>query len=178
VNSFRVRVRVRVRMQVRVRVWGRWGALVASVFLVASCSSDGGGEKAGDPSPSGASRTAPSVSATAPTVSEEKLVNQAQTTLDAVHTGRMVEAGAERVTDGIHTEPTLSEGKSYQLSLVCFGSGSGRLAFAPASGGSRTTVPCDQSVVRQRITGRQALHIDVDGAKGSTGVIAWRVDAL
>ncbi|MFF1447821.1 hypothetical protein ACFVYF_06660 [Streptomyces sp. NPDC058274] len=163
------------------RVRGGWCAVVASVFLVAACSSGGGGEKATGSSPSAppdGSRTAPSVSATAPTLSEEQLVQQAQAALDAVHTGRMVEAGAERVTDGIHTEPGLSEGKSYQLSLVCFGSGSARLAFTPARGGTRTTVPCDQSLVRQRITGRRTLRIDVDGTKGSTGVIAWRVDAL
>jgi hypothetical protein len=37
-------------------------------------------------------------------------------------------------------------------------------------------VPCDQSVVQQRITVHKPVRIDVDGTTGSTGVIAWRID--
>ncbi|MFF4133846.1 hypothetical protein ACFY1B_20295 [Streptomyces mirabilis] len=33
----------------------------------------------------------------------------------------MVEAGSERVIDGIHTAPSLSEGRTYRLNLVCVG---------------------------------------------------------
>ena len=90
----------------------------------------------------------------------------------------MVEAGAERVTDGIHTEPNLSEGKTYRLNLVCFGSGNAQLAFTPGSVGAKTTVPCDQSVVQQRITAHKPIRIDVDGTKGSTGMIAWQIDTI
>lgn len=39
-------------------------------------------------------------------------------------------------------------------------------------------VPCDQSVVQQRITAHKPVRVDVDGAKGSTGVLAWRIDAI
>ncbi|MFF3990208.1 hypothetical protein ACFY0B_37250 [Streptomyces sp. NPDC001797] len=90
----------------------------------------------------------------------------------------MVEAGAERVTDGVHTEPTLSQGKTYKLNLVCVGSGSAQLTFSPASTGPKTEVPCDQSVVQQRITAHKPVRIDVDGVKGSTGVIAWQIDTV
>ncbi|NMI59747.1 hypothetical protein FNV62_27910 [Streptomyces sp. RLB3-17] len=90
----------------------------------------------------------------------------------------MVEAGSERVIDGIHTEPSLSEGRSYRLNLVCVGNGTARLTFTPASTGTDTEVPCDQSVVQQRITAHKPVHVDVDGAKGSTGVLAWRIDAI
>ncbi|MFG2307419.1 hypothetical protein ACGFS9_01830 [Streptomyces sp. NPDC048566] len=82
------------------------------------------------------------------------------------------------MTDGIHTEPALGRGKTYRLNPVCAGSGSARLAFVPATAGSRTTVPCDASVVQQRISADRPIHIDVDGATGATGVIAWRIDAL
>lgn len=82
------------------------------------------------------------------------------------------------MTDGIHTEPDLSEGKTYRLSLVCFGGGSAQLAFRPANTGTATTVPCDQSVVQQRITAGKALRMDVEGTKGSTGVIAWQIDTV
>jgi hypothetical protein len=82
------------------------------------------------------------------------------------------------VTDGVHTEPTLSRGKTYKLNLVCVGSGSAQLTLSPTSIGPKTEVPCDQSVVQQRITAHQPVRIDVDGAKGSTGVIAWQIDTV
>ncbi|MFF3347163.1 hypothetical protein [Streptomyces sp. NPDC002779] len=90
----------------------------------------------------------------------------------------MVEAGVERVGEGIHTEPGLSEGKDYRLNLVCVGSGTARLAFVPSKAGAEAAVPCDESVVQQRITGGDFVRIDVDGAKGAIGVVAWRINAL
>ena len=91
----------------------------------------------------------------------------------------MVEAGAERVTDGIHTQPTLSQGKTYKLNLVCMGSGNAHLTLTPADTGPKADVPCDQSVVQQRITAHKLpVRIDVEGAKGSTGVIAWQIDTV
>lgn len=149
--------------------------VAASVFLLASCTSGSGEGRAVGAT---ASPSAPSESHTATGPSEKKLTEQAQAALAAVHSGKMVEAGAERVTDGIHTEPTLSEGKTYRLNLVCVGSGSAQLALAPASTGTETKVPCDQSVVQQRITVHKPVRIDVDGIKGSTGVIAWQIDAI
>ncbi|MEU0433936.1 hypothetical protein ABZ153_20285 [Streptomyces sp. NPDC006290] len=150
-------------------------AVAASAFLLASCTSGSGEGEAvsAPPSPSASSE-----SRTATGSSEEKLTEQAKAALAAVHSGKMVEAGVERVNDGIHTEPTLSEGKTYRLNLVCFGSGSAQLTFVPASAGTETRVPCDQSVVQQRITMHKPVHIDVDGAKGSTGMIAWQIDAI
>ncbi|KUO10611.1 hypothetical protein AQJ58_19170 [Streptomyces sp. DSM 15324] len=82
------------------------------------------------------------------------------------------------MADGIHTEPNLGEGKTYKLNLVCVGKGSVQLTFIPTAAGTKAEVPCDQEVVQQRITVRKPIHIDVDGAKGSTGVIAWQIDAI
>ncbi|MFF1447484.1 hypothetical protein ACFVYF_04895 [Streptomyces sp. NPDC058274] len=95
-----------------------------------------------------------------------------------MQSGRFFASGAERVTDGVHTETILSKGKNYKLNLVCIGSGSAQLSFTPASAGSKAAIPCDQSLVQQRITGHGPVRINVDGAKGATGVIAWRVDAV
>ncbi|MET7981582.1 MULTISPECIES: hypothetical protein [unclassified Streptomyces] len=150
-------------------------AVAASAFLLASCTSGSGeGEaRSAPPSPS-----APIESRTPTGSSEKKLTEQAQAVLAAVHSGTMVEAGVERVNDGIHTEPTLREGRTYRLNLVCTGSGSARLTFVPVSAGKETEVPCDQSVVQQRITMHKRVHIDVDGTKGSTGMIAWQIDAI
>lgn len=150
-------------------------AVAASAFLLASCTSGSGEGKAGS-APSFSS--APVESRAATGSSEKKLTEQAQAALAAVHSGKMVEAGVERVNDGIHTEPTLSEGKTYKLNLVCFGSGDAQLTFVPASAGKETKIPCDRSVVQQRITMHKWVHIDVDGAKGSTGMIAWQIDAI
>ncbi|MEU9051364.1 hypothetical protein AB0D37_13260 [Streptomyces sp. NPDC048384] len=148
--------------------------MAASAFLLAACttSSDGDGATASS------SSSVPSASKTATQPSEKKLTEQAQAVLAAVHSGSLVEAGVERVPDGIHTEPTLSEGKTYRLNLVCVGSGSAQLAFTPSSAGTATTVPCDQSVVQQPITGKKSVRINVVGAKAATGVIAWQIDAI
>ncbi|MFE2646462.1 hypothetical protein ACFXDO_28460 [Streptomyces nigra] len=67
---------------------------------------------------------------------------------------------------------------THRLHLVCAGSGSARLRFEPASAGAMATVPCDGSAVQQRLTGDELVRIDVAGAKGATGVIAWQIDAV
>jgi hypothetical protein len=149
-------------------------AVATSALLLTSCTSDDGKDKAGHSSPS----SAPSTSATASGPSETKVTEQAQAALAAVQSGKFFASGAERVTDGVHTETILSEGKNYKLDLVCIGSGSAQLSFTPASTGSKATIPCDQALVHQRITGHGSVRIDVDGAKGATGVIAWQVDAV
>ncbi|MEU9213854.1 hypothetical protein AB0D27_39665 [Streptomyces sp. NPDC048415] len=156
------------------RAWLTGCAVAASAILLTSCTSGSGDGKA----TKDLSSPAASGSQAATGSSEKELTEQAQAALTAVHSGKMVEAGAERVTDGIHTEPSLSKGKTYRLNLVCVGNGSAQVTFTPASTGTETKVPCDQSVMQQRITVHKSVHIDVDGAKGSTGVIAWQIDAI
>jgi hypothetical protein len=157
------------------RAWCAGCVVAASALLLASCTSGGG-----DGGAANAKSSPPSASTSqaAAKAREKKLTDQAQAALAAVHGGTMVEAGAERVSDGIHTEPTLIQGKTYKLNLVCVGSGSAHLTLTPASTGPKTVVPCDQSVVQQRITAHKPVHIDVDGTKGSTGVIAWQIDTV
>jgi hypothetical protein len=143
-----------------------------AAFLLAACTSGGGGDKAAGFSAS----PTPSVSRTA---DEKQLTEQAQSVVASVRSGTMFAAGAERVTDGVHTETTVTRGKTYRLSVVCFGNGSARLGFTPARYGARSAVPCDQSMVQRRITGRSgAVRIDIDGAEGATGVIAWEIDEI
>ncbi|GGW71901.1 hypothetical protein GCM10010503_56540 [Streptomyces lucensis JCM 4490] len=90
----------------------------------------------------------------------------------------MVESGVERLADGIHTEPGLQAGKSYELKLVCAGHGTARLRFRPTGDRASAEVPCDQSVVAERISGDKRTHIDVDAVQGATGVVAWEVDSV
>ncbi|MEH0424531.1 hypothetical protein [Streptomyces sp. B21-083] len=151
------------------------GSAVVVAFLLTSCTeSDSVGGEAESSSQLPPSRSTPT--ATGP--SEKELTNQAQAALAAVHGGALVEAGVERVTDGIHTEPGLSKGKIYRLNLICAGSGSAELEFVPTNAGTAASVPCDKSVVQQRITVDKLVRINVNGAKGATGVIAWQIDAL
>lgn len=163
-------------------------ALIASVLLLTACTSGGEGDESGKATPP----TAPSASHASAGPSEQQLAERALAALAAVPDGEMVAAGSERVSDGIHTEPALSAGRAYRLSLVCFGSGSARLAMTPASTAAstvtpegtqtpqsaQTPVPCDQSVVQQRITVHRPVRIDVNSAKGSSGGIGWRIDAV
>ncbi|MGV9454735.1 hypothetical protein [Streptomyces sp. NPDC003635] len=149
--------------------------MVLSTLLLTSCTSadDGDDTSASRPTP-----PASSPSRTAAEPSERDLTGRAQAAIASVHSGTLVESGVERVTDGVHTEPGLSKGRTYRLNLVCVGSGSAHLEFVPSKAGTETSVPCDEAVVQQRISGDKPVRIHVDGAEGSTGVIAWRIDAL
>ncbi|MFF4270334.1 hypothetical protein [Streptomyces sp. NPDC001536] len=158
------------------RAWFVGCAVAASALLLASCTSDGRDGEAANPQSSPPSASESQAAAKA---QEKKLTDRAQAALATVQGGKMVEAGAERVADGIHTEPTLRQGKTYKVNLVCMGSGSAHLTYTPASTGPKIEVPCDQSVVQQRLTVHKLpVRIDVEGAKGSTGVIAWQIDMV
>lgn len=150
-----------------------YAAVAASVLLLASCSqdSDQQGEGRSTPPPHTTPRS-PGASSTPDTA----LLRQATTVVASVSGGALLEGGSERVGDGIHTRPVLKKGKTYRLVLTCVGQGSARLTVAPTTSGSDATVPCDQSVVQQRINGSGAVRIDVVGTKRSTGVLAWRID--
>ncbi|MEU6368423.1 hypothetical protein ABZ876_22430 [Streptomyces sp. NPDC046931] len=154
-------------------IWIAGGVVPAAVLLLGACTASERHE-----TPAGAS--APPGSRTAAPRSGRTPTEQAEAALAAVGSGALVEAGTERVADGIHPKPVLSAGRRYRLDLVCVGRGGARVAFTPAGAGTKATVPCDRSVVWQRITPHghsrnSPVHIDVDGAKGSTGVISWAV---
>ncbi|MGV9246690.1 hypothetical protein [Streptomyces sp. NPDC003710] len=149
------------------------GVVPAAVLLLAACTASERHETPAGASPPPSSRTAARFSG-------QTLTEQAEAALSAVGSGSLVEAGTERVADGIHTEPLLSVGGRYRLDLVCVGRGGVRVGFTPPGAGTKATVPCDRSVVSQRITPHghsrnSPVHIDVDGAKGSTGVVSWAV---
>ncbi|WP_432043120.1 hypothetical protein [Streptomyces cadmiisoli] len=87
-----------------------------------------------------------------------------------------MEAGVERVTDGIPTEPLLAKGRTYRLNVVCACKGSAQLRFTPPNSGDKATVPCDGSVVQQRIRAVAPSRIDGNGDTGASGMIAWQMD--
>ncbi|MFY4719005.1 hypothetical protein [Streptomyces sp. LaBMicrA B280] len=110
---------------------------------------------------------------------EKKLTDQARSALDAVtdRGGSMVESGVERVADGVHTRPGLTHGTAYKLTVVCAGKGIARIVVAPSGAGGEKTVPCDGSVVFERLAAEGALKVDVRGEPGAAGMIAWRINA-
>ncbi|MGW6906505.1 hypothetical protein [Streptomyces sp. NPDC054940] len=94
----------------------------------------------------------------------------------------MVESGTERVSDGIHSQPTLTPGTTYKLTVVCAGSGTAEIEFTPAEVGPRKSVPCDGSAVFERLRVPKELkpeeefvRLDVRGKPGATGMMAWRI---
>ncbi|MFF1402677.1 hypothetical protein [Streptomyces sp. NPDC058294] len=155
-------------------------AVAASVLALASCGQGSGGHAAGrstvSPHITTASRAPGSTSETA-------RMKQATSVVAGVPGGVLLEGGAERVRDGIHTRPVLAGGKTYRLVLTCLGQGGARLTVGAATTGSATAgagvaVPCDRSVVQRRIGGDGPVRVDVDGVKGATGVLAWRINTL
>ncbi|MFJ2171004.1 hypothetical protein [Streptomyces griseofuscus] len=109
---------------------------------------------------------------------DRKLTAQAQSALDAASDGgsSMVESGVERVSDGVHTQPGLTHGAAYKLTVVCIGKGAAELVVTSAGAGGKKAVPCDGSVVFERLTAESALKVDVQGKPGAAGMIAWRIN--
>ncbi|MDX2781116.1 hypothetical protein PV379_28015 [Streptomyces caniscabiei] len=163
----------------RARGWLTACAAVASAALLTSCTSNGSAGAAGS-TPSRSSGLSEPSRPSEPSQSEAERTELAQAALAAVQGGTMVEAGTERVSDGVHAEPLLNAGGGdvYRFRLVCVGSGTVRVVVSPAGAGQKATVPCDGAVAQQRLTGSERLRIDVDGGKGATGMIAWQIDSV
>ncbi|WP_225877327.1 hypothetical protein [Streptomyces resistomycificus] len=148
-------------------------AVTTSALLLTACTSDSTDAKASPSHTPTATATAKSTAA-----SEKKLTEQVEAALAGFHNGSMVESGVERVSEGIHTEPLLKKGETYRLNLACAGTGSAQLLLTPASAGDKATVPCDGSVVQQRLTADKPVRIDVNGNATATGMIAWQIDKV
>ncbi|SPF05353.1 hypothetical protein [Streptomyces sp. MA5143a] len=137
-------------------------AAAALPALLVACTSGGGAGVAADPTPS-----RPSGAATAAGSSDAEPAERAEAALAGLGDEALVEAGVEKVTDGVHTEHHLEDGKPYRITLVCVGQGSAQLAFRPAGSGRKgVAVPCDGALVHQRVAGAEPLRIDVDGPRG------------
>ncbi|MGM9445618.1 hypothetical protein ACTAF0_36060 [Streptomyces murinus] len=147
-------------------VWLLGGAVIPALLLTA-CSAKGDPASAATHHRGGAQ-------------ADKKLTTQAQSALDAASDGgsSMVESGVERVSDGVHTRPGLTHGAAYKLTVVCAGKGAAELVVAPTGAGGKKAVPCDGSVVFERLTAESALKVDVQGKPGAAGMIAWRINKV
>ncbi|MCX5115219.1 hypothetical protein OOK13_43620 [Streptomyces sp. NBC_00378] len=111
---------------------------------------------------------------------EERLGRQVQEALGTEEVSDsdplFIEAGLERVSDGFHTEPELTRGRSYRLTVACAGKGQIVLSIA-GKDPVRQKVDCDGVPLRQRLTASAAkIRIDSEAIPGSTGMVAWRLD--
>ncbi|MGW2565480.1 hypothetical protein [Streptomyces sp. NPDC001537] len=145
-----------------------WGLL--PMFFLAACTSGPVAE------PAHANSASPSRTTTTAAQQEKKLGAEAQSALQATATGSLVASGLERVSDGLHTDPGLSTGTEYRLTVVCAGTGSAAIEFAPAGAAARKPFSCDGTMVLERFTAKHAQHVDINGGRGATGMIAWRIE--
>ncbi|GHI53448.1 hypothetical protein Srubr_32940 [Streptomyces rubradiris] len=148
------------------------GVALAPVLCLTACT------PGNVPAPDRAAATSPRASAER--LAEDDLTAQAQSALDAVtdQGPSMVESGVERVSDGVHTQPGLPAGRSYELTVVCAGAGEAWLFFTPSRTAPGKAVPCDRSVVFERFTTGKSVRIDVRGDARATGMIAWRINTV
>ncbi|MFJ3333074.1 hypothetical protein [Streptomyces sp. NPDC086766] len=149
------------------------GCALAPTLLLTACTSHNDAEATHSPSPTA---THQSTEAQA----EKRLTAEVQSALDATTDkgSSMVESGVERVSDGVHTQPSLTQGKTYKLTVACAGKGTAEIVLTPSSAGEKKPVPCDQSVVFERIKPKASLRLDVVGKPGASGMVAWRINKV
>ncbi|MEU2558618.1 hypothetical protein ABZ626_04640 [Streptomyces longispororuber] len=88
-----------------------------------------------------------------------------------------VEAGVERVGDGIHARPELAPGAEYEVVVAC--AGKGRIRLSIGGEPTRRGVRCDGVPTTRRASGsRQAIEIDATGEAGAAGMVGWRVSKV
>ncbi|MFE2156135.1 hypothetical protein ACFXAO_39580 [Streptomyces lavendulae] len=88
-----------------------------------------------------------------------------------------VESGLEKATDGVHARSTLTQDRTYKLSVVCVGTGSVQLTIGEET--RPQPVSCNGATANHPVHNPpQELSIDVTAASGATGMIAWQLTAL
>ncbi|MEV6942746.1 hypothetical protein AB0N07_12235 [Streptomyces sp. NPDC051172] len=80
-----------------------------------------------------------------------------------------VASGLERVSDGLHTDPGLSAGTAYRLTVICAGIGTGAIEFAPAGAVAGKPFSCDGTTAVDCFTAKRAQHVDINGGRCATG---------
>ncbi|MGV9994246.1 hypothetical protein [Streptomyces sp. NPDC003374] len=149
------------------------GCALAPALFITGCTSHNDADASHSPS-------APATHQSAEAQAEKRLTAAVQSALDATTDkgNSMVESGVERVSDGVHTQPGLTQGKTYKLTVACAGKGTAEIVLTPSSAGEKKSVPCDQSVVFERINPKASFRLDVVGKPGASGMVAWRINKV
>ncbi|MEV7563925.1 hypothetical protein [Streptomyces tanashiensis] len=145
--------------------------LSLAALLTAGCT--GGTTPSGTPSApdtkSSAERKAPAEG------SEEDQGRRAKAALVGVSVDdpEFLASGLERVQDGVHDRSVLEKGETYKLSVACVGTGTVNVVIADKAPES---VPCDGVPTGRRVENApERLPIDINAAKGATGMVAWQI---
>jgi hypothetical protein len=144
-----------------------------SLLLFSGCNSGPG--KDPEPLPTA------SASSSSPDSHFRKLEKQAMEAVDheSVEDAGFLAAGSEKLVDGIHARPPLDAGESYQLAVVCAGTGKARMALQYGDVERRETLTCDGVPSYWRISDApEQLTLDVGAAANSTGAAAWRISRV
>ncbi|GAP45469.1 putative uncharacterized protein [Streptomyces azureus] len=81
--------------------------------------------------------------------------------------------------EGIHARSPLDKGKSYQLAVVCTGTGKAQMTLKYGNVEKREMLTCDGAPPYWRISDSPGqLTLDVDAAGNSTGAAAWRISRV
>ncbi|MFB7279377.1 hypothetical protein ACFCZV_19870 [Streptomyces hydrogenans] len=139
-------------------------------LLLAGCAGD-------PPSPDPAPKPTATATATATATGNARETEQgerAREALDLDGDEEFVESGLERVADGAHVRAVLEAGEPYELAVACVGTGSVKVVVgepAPLS------AACDGTPLRHRVGSAPAeLPVEITGAAGASGMVAWRID--
>ena len=126
------------------------------------------------------SKAAPGRSSKSADVQREKeLATAARAGLAATSDDAPLVSGLDRVADGVQDALGLPKGSGYRVTVACAGRGTVEVGFVPARTAPARRVSCDGVPVSTRFAVKAAgTRIDVQGGRGASGMIAWRVDKV
>ncbi|MFI5727669.1 hypothetical protein [Streptomyces cyaneofuscatus] len=149
-----------------------WRAAPAGVLLAAAlltgCTDSGRDSDTPGPGPT----------ASGPSQEErdEKLGREAEAAVGMTDDGPEVEAGTGRLGEGIHTQPLLTPGKSYEVSFACAGSGAAEATVQSKGSTEVKKVECGGAPVHLRVHDAPSrVTIDVTAVGKASGMAAYRI---
>ncbi|MER7408396.1 hypothetical protein ABT373_39585 [Streptomyces sp. NPDC000070] len=149
------------------------GAL--SLLLLGGCGS--GPDSEPEPRPTASASASPSSSDSRFPELEKQAMEAVNN--ETVEDADFLAAGSEKLVEGIHARPPLDKGKSYQLAVVCAGTGKARMVLEYGKVEKREMLTCDGVPSYVRISDApEQLTLDVDAAANSTGAAAWRISRV
>ncbi|GHE75220.1 hypothetical protein GCM10018785_49500 [Streptomyces longispororuber] len=159
------------------RAWAACAPLVLA--LLSGCTSGSGGAADKADGPGRAPRSTPTTAA--PDRDEAELGRRVREALGTESIDDrdplFVEAGVERVGDGIHARPELAPGAVYEVVVAC--AGKGRISLSIGGERTRRGVRCDGVATARRTPGsRETVEIDAAGEPGAVGMVGWRVSKV
>ncbi|MFF2698332.1 hypothetical protein ACFVUQ_08220 [Streptomyces cyaneofuscatus] len=143
------------------------GVLLAAALLTGCTDSGRDSDKPG-----------PGPTASGPSQEErdEKLGREAEAAVGTTGDGPEIEAGTGGLAGGIHTQPLLTPGKSYEVSFACAGSGAAEATVQSKGATEVKKVECGGAPVHLRVHDAPSrVTIDVTAVGKASGMAAYRI---